>query len=600
MSEITDRDHTPARRTRSSTPVVEGADAKVAMTKGSSRADGKTAKPAPDPKSNGRGATRTRAASPDAKVTKPRATKAAGSSKKATRTTAAAKPPTPARSRAPKAAPEVGPATPPPSEAVAPMPAEAPAPTQTSTARAALPVAASAGAMTMVALCFANGLQGGMSQTFAQVTEALKHTYHINDATLGVVPFGVSIAGNFGAVPIAALCARHKRTAVLAGMFVLWGILVALAGLAPSFSLFGVASAGFALFALFRIASAVVEGTDPAALPLIADWWPVEQRAKKVSIFNTLSAAGTFVGLIGAGIMVDTVGWRPTFVIWLPIALIGAALIRSRQEPERGAQDAAYSARLEEESQGEEHDRVVELVEREVPEIAAAAALSEPTGDRWEVVRAIAKVRSWRLAAIGVSVTGLMGTGIMNWGLAYFKRTFGLSGTQAGALAPVLGIGAFAGVLGGGFLADRLLDRGMLRARLYVTAAGFVGAGVVYMLAFSTTVLWLSAPLLGVAAALSSLPLGPQFAMMMDVTPAHLRSQASAALNVLQASGALGPLLIGILSTAFGENLRLALLCVSPFYLVGAVIVYAARHTFVEDVAVVVAEAKTRGAGTAE
>jgi MFS family permease len=447
--------------------------------------------------------------------------------------------------------------------------------------------------MTMVALCFANGLQGGASQTFAQITEALKHTYHINDATLGVVPFGVSIAGNFGAVPIAALCARHKRTAVLAGMFVLWGILLAMAGLAPSFSLFGIASAGFALFALFRIASAVLEATDPAALPLIADWWPVEERAKKVSVFNTLSAVGTFVGLIGAGIMVDTVGWRPTFLVWLPIALIGAALIRSRHEPERGAQDAAYSDRLEEESAGAEHDRVVELVELEAPEITSAVA-TEVGGDKWEVVRAIAGIRSWRFAAIGVSITGLMGTGIMNWGLAYFKRTFGLSGTQAGALAPVLGIGAFAGVLGGGFLADRLLDRGMLRARLYVTAAGFVGAGVVYMLAFSTTVLWLSAPLLGLAALMSSLPLGPQFAMMMDVTPAPLRSQASAALNVLQASGALGPLLVGILSTAFGENLRLALLCVSPFYLVGAVVVYAARRTFVEDVAMVVAEAKTR------
>jgi hypothetical protein len=51
---------------------------------------------------------------------------------------------------------------------------------------------------------------------------------------------------------------------------------------------------------------------------------------------------------------------------------------------------------------------------------------------------------------------------------------------------------------------------------------------------------------------------------------------------------------VGILSTAFGENLRLALLCMSPFYLVGAAIVFAARRTFVADVATVVAEAKSR------
>src|ERR1700730_13929561 len=108
-----------------------------------------------------------------------------------------------------------------------------------------LPLAAGAGALTMVALCFANGLQGGGGQAFAQSTEALKHTFHINDAALGVVPFCTAIAGNVGAVPIAAICARHRRTTVLGTMFVVWGVLMALAGLTPAFSLFGAAFAGF-------------------------------------------------------------------------------------------------------------------------------------------------------------------------------------------------------------------------------------------------------------------------------------------------------------------------------------------------------------------
>jgi MFS family permease len=85
--------------------------------------------------------------------------------------------------------------------------------------------------------------------------------------------------------------------------------------------------------------------------------------------------------------------------------------------------------------------------------------------------------------------------------------------------------------------------------------------------------------------------MGPQFAMLMDVTPAPLRSQASAALNVLQATGALGSVIVGVLSTLLG-NLRLALLCVSPFYFVGAVFVLAASPTYIADVALVVAEAK--------
>ena len=115
------------------------------------------------------------------------------------------------------------------------------------------------------------------------------------------------------------------------------------------------------------------------------------------------------------------------------------------------------------------------------------------------------------------------------------------------------------------------------------------------MLAFSTTRLAVAGPLLALGFGLVAPPMRPRFALMMYVTPAPLRSQASATCNVLQATGALGSLLIGVLSTWFGENLRLALRCVSPTFLVGAVVVLAACKTVVEDVAVVVAEAKTRG-----
>ena len=295
-----------------------------------------------------------------------------------------------------------------------------------------------------------------------------------------------------------------------------------------------------------------------------------------------------------AGVLVDHGAWRWAFVLWLPFALVGAVLINGRQEPARGAQDAAYRERLEEETTGSEHDLVVEIVEEDAPAVAAVVSTEIAEG-RWSVIRAVARLRSWRMAAIGVALTGLIGSGLMNWGLAYFKRTFGLSSTEAAGLAPALGVGAVAGVFGGGFLADWLLKRGMLRARLYVTAFGFASAGVFSILAFSTTRLVVAAPLLSISAGLGALPMGPQYALMMDVTPVPLRSQASAALNVLQATGALGTLVIGVVSSLLGENLRLALLCVSPFYLVGAVVVFAARRSYLEDVALVVAEARTHG-----
>lgn len=461
---------------------------------------------------------------------------------------------------------------------------DAPAPAPASTA------VAGAGALTMVALCFANGLQAGLTTTFSQATDVLKDVFHVNDAALGVVPFGVSIVGNVSALGVAWFCARHTRTNVLAVMFVVWGVFIALAGLSPA-SVFGSTALGFAVFIVFRTASSSMEATDPAAYPLISDWWPVERRAAKISVFNTLSAVGAFGGLIAGGVLVDNGQWRLAFVLWLPIALIGAVLIRSRVEPERGAQDAAYRERLERETTDDDHEVVVEVVEGEPPIAALAVAATMQKGPIASL-RAVAELRTWRRAAVGFAVGGLMGNSLMTWGIPYFKRTFGLTGTEAAGLAPILGLGAFVGVLAGGFLADRLLERGMVRARLYVTVVGFAGAGVFLLAAYSTTRLAIAAPLLGIGTGMSTLPVGPQYALMMDVTPAPLRSEAAAALNILLATGALGALLTGGLSTLFGENLRLALLVMSPCYLVGAVIILAARGTYVQDVAFVVAEAR--------
>src|SRR5580704_13266753 len=105
--------------------------------------------------------------------------------------------------------------------------------------------AASAGAWTMVALCFANGLQGGEVQGFAQSTESLKATFHISDFALGIVPFSMAIAGNLGSVPIAALCSRFPRTKVLGAMYGVWAVLLGVTALVPRFGLIGISFAGF-------------------------------------------------------------------------------------------------------------------------------------------------------------------------------------------------------------------------------------------------------------------------------------------------------------------------------------------------------------------
>lgn len=432
--------------------------------------------------------------------------------------------------------------------------------------------AVGAGALTMVALCFANALQQGIDQSQSQAIESLKAAFHVSDLQIGLMRVATGPAGAIGALLIARLCRNRARTRVLSGMFFTWSFFMLLTGFVGIFPLF--------VFA--RAITAPTEATDPAALPLLADWWPAEQRAAKVSIFQAGAGVGAIVGIIGSGVLVDRYGWQAAFWMWIPIGLLGAVLIRAQREPQRGNQDVAF------------RDTLAALEGRALEEHEDTAAHQERTEERrgldaWKEVFAL---RTWRRAAIGIGVTQIFLTGLQVWGPSYFKRTFGLTGGEVGAIAPLIGSGAFVGLVAGGFFADRLLRRGVLRARVHVTVWAYLAGGVVLAAALLTTRLSVAAPLLFVGTAFTAIPAGPSYALLLDVTPVALRERAAGISNVVMAVSLLGSPIVGGLSTLFNDNLRVALLCITPLYIVGALLIAMCFGTYGDDLAMVVAEAE--------
>jgi predicted MFS family arabinose efflux permease len=432
--------------------------------------------------------------------------------------------------------------------------------------------AVGAGALTMVALCFSNALQQGIDQSQSQAIESLKAAFHVSDFQIGLMRVATGPAGAVGALFIARLCRDRARTRVLSGMFVTWSLMMLLTGFVGFFP----------LFVLMRALTAPTEATDPAALPLLADWWPAEQRAAKVSIFQAGAGVGAIVGIVGSGVLVDQYGWQAAFWMWIPLGLLGALLIRAQLEPQRGNQDVAFRdtlAELEGEALEEHEDAVAHEVR--APELRGL--------DAWKEVFAL---RTWRVAAIGIGVTQIFLTGLQVWGPSYFKRTFGLSGTEVAGLTPVIGAGAFVGLIAGGFLADRLLQRGVLLARVHVTVWSYLAGGVVLAGALLTTRLSVAAPLLFLGTAFTAIPAGPSYALLLDVTPVALRERASGISNVVMAVSLLGSPVVGGLSTLFNDNLRVALLCITPLYIVGALLISLCFRTYGDDLAMVVAEAE--------
>src|SRR5690606_33816625 len=88
---------------------------------------------------------------------------------------------------------------------------------------------------------------------------------------------------------------------------------------------------------------------------------------------------------------------------------------------------------------------------------------------------------------------------------------------------------------------------------------------------------------IGFAIMATSIPAHP--AGLTDALPAHLRGTGFGAFNLAAVvfGQAAAPFVVGGLSSAFDENLRTALVLVTPVSLVGALVLYRARKFLDED-----------------
>src|SRR5438270_8954050 len=158
-----------------------------------------------------------------------------------------------------------------------------------------------------------------------------------------------------------------------------------------------------------------------------------------------------------------------------------------------------------------------------------------------------------------------------------------MSGVEAGGVTALLGIGAVFGILGGGFLSDRYLRRGIVNARVYVVAASSIVATIVLIPAFVSTTLSVTIPLFFLGGVFLTLPVAPAEALTSDVVVAQLRGRANAVRSAVRAISNSGPLVVGALSGPLG--LRLAIVAIIPLYAVGGVIMLLAARHYPHDVA---------------
>jgi MFS family permease len=460
----------------------------------------------------------------------------------------------------------------------------------------------------LAALAATTMLAQGDQSSLAQAVSGIQQQFGVSDQVLGLIPFCMALCGGIGAIPIGVLADRHRRTWLLAAVCAVWAVAMGA----------GVLAVGFAALFAARMVAGAAEGTPPVAISLLSDFFPVRRRSEAMGVYQAGAIAGAFIGLVGGGVAVQFGGWQWAFWIWVPIGILVAVWFLFLREPSRGGQDAAFEATVGTAASAPVAGTagVEGAVGPEGPEAAALAvrgliSLPEPrraarpyvSGGQLGALRELLRIPTMWFGTMFFTVSQLLLNGLSFWGVEYFKRVHHLGPAAAGGFATVLGAGSAVGIITGGMLADRLLRRGHVNARVYVAAFGAIGATLVLVPAFASTNLAVSAPLLFVGGVLLTLPIAPAEALCTDVVLPELRGRGAMVRQIVRTGSWAGPYLIGLISDLIAPNtalgLRWAIVTACPFYALGGLIMLGAARYYPRDIAYVIAYSRRSSAAPA-
>jgi MFS family permease len=391
--------------------------------------------------------------------------------------------------------------------------------------------------------------------------EPLKADLKLSDTQLGALT-GLSFAILYStmALPIARLADRWNRKKLIAAALAIWSSATAACGLANN----------FATLVAFRMGVAFGEaGCVPASHSMIADYFPLRQRATALAVWGLSSPLGTMLGFAAGGWITQAMSWREAFLVFGIVGVALEPLVLTVKEPVRGRFDDHTDDRTQ------------------VP-------LREALGVLW-------KSRAFRFLAGGGAAHAFVLYSVQNWNAPFYSRVHEMPLTSVALfLALAFGLGGGIGQFLGGALADRLGRRDR-RWYMWVPAAGstlLVPVSLVTYLAGDTVVSMVSATL---QALLLFIYTASIVATAQMLVPPQMRAFTSAMLvlivNLLGLS--MGPLLTGVVSDAlqpaFGtQSLRYAIAFSVGMEVVAAVCFFCSARYLVRELK----GAEARGAGS--
>src|SRR5207245_8045089 len=168
-------------------------------------------------------------------------------------------------------------------------------------------------------------------------------------------------------------------------------------------------------------------GDFPVGTSLVAGSVPMAARGRAMSFWSAGAALGIAVGFAGGGVIASLYGWRVAYYLTAVPGLICAILAFRLREPRRGAAEAT--------------GRPLEQV-RDVS---------------WARLIGLLRVPTLRASIVAETLLYFVIGGLGIWLPTFLQRRFGMGvGCAAVFAGGVLVGGALVGILGGGWIGDRV------------------------------------------------------------------------------------------------------------------------------------------------
>ncbi len=369
------------------------------------------------------------------------------------------------------------------------------------------------------------------------LVEPIKRDLVLSDTQFSLLHgFAFAIFYTLMGLPLGRLADRGNRKWIVSVGVFLWSLMTAVCGLTKTFTTLFIA----------RVGVGVGEAAlSPSAYSMISDYFPPNKRGVPISMYSMGVFFGGGIAFIlggyvvqltsgAADVILPVIGsirpWQLTFFVVALPGLLVLLLLLTIKEP----------------------------VRRDIVSLSddAHAQPTEPT-IREALAFVIRNKRVYGSVLLGFALLATASYGFFTWSPSFLIRTYGLEPSSAGYSFGliVLTLGT-AGTLLGGILADRLLVRGRLDAKLYVSMI----AGATTLVFGCLAPLMPSAPLallfLAPTVMAIGVPVGLGPAALNFITPNQLRGQVIAlylfAVNLIGLG--FGPTIVALITDyGFGD-----------------------------------------------